>query len=229
MQAVALYRTSIGKKAVMAVTGLIWIGYVVMHMYGNLKAFQGPVYFNEYAEGLRELGAPVFGHLHLLTIARIVLLVSIVLHVWSAWSLYQQARYARPFGYAERKVVQANYASLTMRLGGTVILLFIIYHLMHLTWGVPLVHPDFVRGDPYHNLVTGFQFVPAAIIYIIAVIALGFHLYHGTWSMFQTLGLSRRRYEQFEQPIRALSWLLAILVPAGFASVPIAVLLGIIR
>lgn len=225
MQAVALYRSSIGQKALMAVTGLIWIGYVVMHMYGNLKAFQGGVYFNEYAEGLRSLGSPIFGHLHLLTIARIVLVASIVVHIWAAWSLYQRARVARPVTYASRRVVQANYPSLTIRYGGVVILLFVLFHLAHLTWGISPVHSDYIRGDAYHNLIAGFSSLPVVIIYLIALVALGMHLYHGTWSMFQTLGLKN---DEWNGALRALGWILAIVVPLGFAVVPLAIQFGFI-
>ena len=225
MQAVALYRSSIGKKALMALTGLIWIGYVVMHMYGNTKAFLGSEHFNEYAEGLRVLGAPVFGHLHLLTIARIVLVAAIFIHIWAAWSLYVIARDARPSSYASRRVVKANYASLTIRYGGVVILLFVIFHLAHLTWGISPVHPDFIRGDAYHNLVIGFQSLPVVILYLVALVALGMHLYHGTWSMFQTLGLNDNSWDT---ALRALSLLLAIVVPVGFAVVPLAIQFGII-
>jgi succinate dehydrogenase / fumarate reductase cytochrome b subunit len=225
MQAAAIYRSSIGKKALMALTGLIWIGYVVMHMYGNLKAFQGGVYFNEYAEGLRALGEPVFGHLHLLTIARIVLVAAIVIHIWAAWSLFVAARAARPTSYASRRVVQANYASVTMRYGGVVILLFVLYHLAHLTWGIGGIHSDYVRGDAYHNLVVGFSSPIVVIIYLVALVALGMHLYHGTWSMFQTLGFMDR---DWDKPLRALAWLLAIVIPVGFAAVPIAIQLGFI-
>jgi succinate dehydrogenase / fumarate reductase, cytochrome b subunit len=225
MQAVALYRSSIGKKALMAVTGLIWIGYVVMHMYGNLKAFQGGVYFNEYAEGLRSLGAPVFGHLHLLTIARVVLVAAIIVHIWAAWSLFVAAREARPTSYASRRVVQANYASLTMRYGGVVILLFVLFHLAHLTWGISPLHPDYIRGDAYHNLIIGFRSLPVVILYLIALVALALHLYHGTWSMFQTLGINDHNWDG---TFRALAWLLAILIPVGFAVVPLAIQFGLI-
>ena len=225
MQAVALYRSSIGKKALMALTGLVWIGYVVMHMYGNLKVFTGSEHFNEYAEGLRYLGAPVFGYLHLLTIARVVLVAAIAVHIWAAWSLYVKAREARPSNYASRRVVQANYASLTMRYGGVVIVLFILFHLAHLTWGISPVHPDYIRGDAYHNLVVGFRSLPVVIIYLVALAALGLHLYHGTWSMFQTLGLNDSNWDS---AFRALAWFLAIVVPLGFAAVPLAVQFGII-
>jgi succinate dehydrogenase / fumarate reductase, cytochrome b subunit len=225
MQAAALYRTSIGQKAIMAVTGFIWIAYVVIHMYGNLKAFQGAFYFNHYAEGLRTLGDPVFGQRHLLTIARLVLVGSLAAHVWAAVSLYNRARKARPSNYEARRVVQANYASLTMRYGGVVIILFVLFHLAHLTWGVPAVHRNFVHGDAYSNLVYGFQSLPVVIIYLAALVALGFHLFHGTWSMFQTLGVNNK---SVEPPIRTLAWILAIGVPVGFAVVPIAIQLGII-
>lgn len=225
MQAVALYRSSIGKKALMALTGLIWVGYVVMHMYGNLKAFTGSEHFNEYAEGLRYLGAPIFGHLHLLTIARIVLVASVGIHIWAAYTLFVQARQARPSSYASRRVVQANYASITMRYGGTVILLFVLYHLAHLTWGIGGIHADYVRGDAYHNLLVGFRSLPVVILYLAALVAQGLHLFHGTWSMFQTLGLNDSNWDG---AFRALAWILAIVVPVGFAAVPIAIQLGII-
>jgi succinate dehydrogenase / fumarate reductase cytochrome b subunit len=225
MQAAALYRSTIGKKALMALTGLIWIGYVFLHMYGNLKAFQGGEYFNEYAEGLRTLGEPIFGHLHLLTIARIVLVVAIVVHIWAAWSLFVMARDARPRSYAQRRVVQANYASVTIRYGGVVILLFVLYHLAHLTWGIGGVHSDYIRGDAYHNLVSGFRSLPVVIIYLIALVALGLHLYHGTWSLFHSLGLDD---DDWSPVLRGLAWLLAIVIPVGFAAVPIAIQLGFI-
>ncbi len=226
MQAVALYRSSIGKKALMALTGLIWIGYVVVHMYGNLKVFTGSEHFNEYAEGLRVIGAPIFGPLHLLTIARIGLIAAIVVHIWAAYSLFQQAREARPASYASRRVVQANYASLTMRYGGTLILLFIIFHLVHLTWGISPVHSDYIRGNAYHNLIVGFRSLPVVLIYLVALVALGLHLFHGTWSMFQTLGLNDSAWDV---AFRGLAWLLAIVVPVGFAVVPIAIQLGFVQ
>jgi succinate dehydrogenase / fumarate reductase cytochrome b subunit len=210
----------------MAITGLVWIGYVIMHMYGNLKVFNGPEAFNHYAEGLRTLGAPVFGYLHLLTVARVGLIVALVVHIWAAYTLWNQARAARPTSYIVQRVVQANYPSMTMRYGGTAILLYVIFHLMQLTWGTPVVHGDFVRGDPYHNLVYALQGWPSALIYIAATVALGMHLYHGTWSMFQTLGLKNRDYDKI---IRGAAIALAIIVPVGFAIVPIAILFGIVN
>jgi succinate dehydrogenase / fumarate reductase, cytochrome b subunit len=226
MYVMTLPRTTIGKKIIMAVTGLVGVGFIIGHMYGNLKAFMGPVYFNEYAEGLRAFGEPLFGHLHLLTLVRIVLLASLVLHVWAAVALTRQAQRARPSAYAMKRRVQANYASITMRWGGLALFLFVIYHLAHFTWGVPGIHNDFIPGDAYHNLVAGFSFAPITIIYILAVVALGLHLYHGGWSMFQTLGLSN---DNTEKPLRAFAAALAIVVTLGFIAVPIGVLVGLIR
>jgi succinate dehydrogenase / fumarate reductase cytochrome b subunit len=110
-----------------------------------------------------------------------------------------------------------------MRYGGTVILLFVIYHLAHLTWGV--AHGDYIRGDAYHNLIVGFSSVPVVLIYMVALVALGLHLYHGTWSMFQTLGLNDGNWDT---ALRGLAWVLAIVVPVGFAAVPLAILFGFI-
>ncbi len=226
MYVMAIHRTTIGKKVIMAVTGLIGVGFVFLHMYGNLKAFQGREYFNEYAHGLRAFGEPVFGYLHILTVIRLVLLASVILHVWAALALTRQAQSARPSGYAVKRHVQASYASVTMRWGGVVIFLFLLYHLAHFTWGVPGIHGDFIREDPYHNLLAGFRFAPVALIYMAAVIALGLHLYHGAWSMFQTLGLSN---ENSEKPLRALSLAVALVLTIGYLTVPIAILTGIIR
>src|SRR5690606_17768519 len=226
MQAAVLYRSSIGKKIVMAVTGVVWIGYVIMHMYGNMKAFQGAESFNHYAEGLRELGSPVFGYLHLLTIARLVLIPTLILHIWSAYSLYQAARTARPVHYARWRPVRANYPSLTMRWGGVALLIFILFHLAQLTWGVPGIHSDFVRGNAYHNLIGAFQFFPVTLLYLVGVVALGAHLYHGAWSMFRTLGAGTREWDAVA---RGVAWIVAIVVPVGFAAVPLAVQFGILQ
>lgn len=219
-------RTTIGKKVIMAVTGLIGIGFLLLHMYGNLKAFLGPVYFDEYAEALRNFGHPILGHLHFLTAFRALLIVSVIAHIWAAVTLTQQAWAARPVKYVVKKHVQADYASITMRWGGIVIFLFLIYHLMHFTWGVPVAPGGFERGAAYRNLVVGFQFWPATLFYLLGTVALGLHLYHGGWSMFQTLGLSN---ENTSRPLHLLAIGLAVLISVGFAIVPIAVLVGIIR
>jgi len=222
-----LHRTTIGKKVIMAVTGLIGIGFVIGHMYGNLKVFFGAEEFNTYAEGLREIGQPIFTHSELLWIIRLVLLLAVGLHVWSAWSLYQESRQARSTKYVKQTTLETTWAARYIRFGGTVILIFIILHLMHFTWGIPGVHPDFIPGDVYHNLVVGFQsyFYLPAIFYLIAVALLGFHLYHGTWSMFQTLGLNSKNYTHL---LRGLALILAIVVSVGFAIVPLGVMFGLV-
>lgn len=222
-----LHRTTIGKKVIMAGTGLIGIGFVLGHMYGNLKVFFGPAEFNRYAEGLREFGAPIFTHSEPLWIVRLVLLVAVVLHVWSAWTLYLDSLRARSTKYMVHHTLETTAAARYIRFGGVVIFLFIILHLMQFTWGVSVVEPNFRPGDPYHNLVVGFQSYSNlwAIIYLVAMFLLGFHLYHGTWSMFQTLGLNNK---MTTKPLRAVALIVAIVVAGGFAIVPLAVMLGIV-
>jgi len=221
----ALPRTSIGKKAIMAVTGLIYIGFVLMHMYGNTKVFLGAQYFNEYAEGLRGFGAPLLGHLHFLYIMRAMLIVAIVLHIWAAVSLTRQAQAARATKYTMTRRQAADSAALTMRWGGVTIFFFLIYHLAHFTWGIPVIHANFTPGDAYGNLVYGFQNPINVLIYLVALVALAFHLYHGTWSLFQTLGLLNR---DTTGAVRGLAWLLALVIPIGFAIVPLTVLFGFV-
>lgn len=222
-----LYRTSIGKKVIMALTGVIGIGFVIVHMYGNLKVFGGPDYFNTYSEGLRGLGAPIFGHAHFLWISRLVLLAAVVLHVWAAWSLYRESQQSRAVQYIKYTPIQANPAALYIRVGGVILLLFVIFHLMHFTWGTPGIHPDFSETDVYHNVVVGFTsyaYLPA-VFYLVAMAALGFHLYHGTYSLFQTLGANNQSHAK---SLRAFSLFLAIVVSVGFALVPLAVMLRLI-
>jgi succinate dehydrogenase / fumarate reductase, cytochrome b subunit len=221
----ALYRSSIGKKAVMAVTGAIWFAYVLAHMYGNLKAFQGREYFNEYAIFLREMGAPLVGHEQLLWLARAVLVVSLVLHVTAAVQLARMDRVSRPVGYAQRRNLASSYAARTMIWGGIIIGLFIIYHILHLTTGTFLPgHAGHERA--YENLVRGFQNPLATIIYLVAMAALGLHLYHGVWSMGATLGLRDRQNDALWRGVAVIG---AVVVAGGFSLVPLAVLVGIIR
>ena len=223
MQVAVLPRSSIGKKALMAVTGAVWIGYLVLHMWGNLHIFQGQESFNHYAEFLREVGEPVFSYAQVLWIIRIVIVLSLAAHMWSAWDLYTQARRARSSNYAVKRVVQANYASRFMRIGGVVIILFVIFHLAHYTWGWVT---EFNRADPYRNVVIGFSNPVIVLFYLLALASLGLHLFHGVWSMFQTLGLNSRRFDGF---FRGLAVFVALVVPIGFATVPLAVLFGILQ
>jgi succinate dehydrogenase / fumarate reductase cytochrome b subunit len=207
--------SSIGKKVVMAVTGLALFGFVIAHMVGNLQVYLGPEVLNAYAKALRDLGP-------LLWVARIGLLVAVALHIWAAYTLTLMNRAARPVGYREKEHRESTYASRTMRWSGVLLALFIVYHLMHLTWGS--AHPDFNHsGDVYHNFVVGFRPVLVTGVYVVAMLFLGLHLYHGVWSLMQTLGLSHPRYDTLRHAFAAL---VAVVVVVGNISMPVAVLAG---
>ena len=217
----AFLRSSLGLKIVMALTGVALFGFVVAHMIGNLQVYMGPEALNAYAVLLRALG-----HGAALWVARAVLLVSVLLHIWSAWRLTQMNNAARAVGYREKVYREATYASRTMRWSGVIVLLFIVYHLLHFTIGVHAVHPQFVHGDAYHNFVTGFQNPLVSGFYILAMLALGLHLYHGAWSFMQTLGLSHPKYNHLRH---AFASLITLVVVAGNISFPVAVLAGLLR
>jgi succinate dehydrogenase / fumarate reductase cytochrome b subunit len=221
------YRSAIGKKAVMAATGLILFGWIFLHMLGNLKLFMGPEHLNEYAHFLTTMGAPMVPEKGLLWLSRIVLLVAVVLHIHAAASLTKMNREARPVGYRDRQFAKATYASRTMRWGGVIILLFVIYHLLHLTTGQ--AHRDFVQGDVYHNIVSplgGFQVWWIAAIYIIANLALGLHLYHGVWAMFGSFGWTSTRFETWR---RNFATAFAVIITVANVSFPLAVVSGLVR
>lgn len=218
-----LVRSTVGKKVAMALTGVVLVLFVVGHMAGNLKAFQGAEAFNHYAEGLREFGDPFVPREGLLWVVRVVLLVSVGLHVWAAWVLSRTSRAARSVGYRREESLVFSYASRTMRWGGVIILAFVVYHILHFTTGQ--AHPDFVAGDPYHNLVVGFRNPLVVAAYLVAMTALVFHLYHGVWSGFQTLGLNHPRWNPFRRPLAAA---LSLVVYVGFIAVPLAVQAGVI-
>jgi succinate dehydrogenase / fumarate reductase, cytochrome b subunit len=213
------FGTTVGKKVVMAVTGVILFGFVVGHMIGNLQVFLGPEALDHYAVFLRE-----FGHGGALWIARATLLTSVVLHIWAATSLALTSTAARPIGYRQKAWRESTYASRTMRWSGPIILLFVIYHLLHFTFGT--VHPNFVPGSVYHNVITGFQSLQVSLFYILAQLALGLHLYHGIWSMLHTLGLSHPQYDRLRS---AFSTLFTLIVVVGNISIPVAVLTGAVK
>jgi len=224
MRALTLWDSTVGKKIMMAVTGVILIGFVIVHMIGNLKVYQGADAFNHYAEGLRTLGEPFFGYGQLLWILRIILLVAVIIHIVAAVQLVLHSRKARAIGYRKYDGDMVfSYASRTMKWGGLIILAFVIYHLLHLTFGS--AHPDFIPGDVYHNLVAGFQSWPVSIAYVLAMIPLGFHLYHGFWSMLQTFGATNPKVDRIRRPIAAV---LALVVVLGNISFPVAVLTGVV-
>jgi len=218
--------TTIGKKVIMALTGLIWIGFVAGHMFGNLKIFLGEEHFNHYAHGLRTLGEPLLAYGQALWIARIVVIVALVAHIWSAISLTLLNKQARSSGYVQHRKLNANAAQMTMIFGGIALVLFILFHLMHFTLGA-VVHPSFNPDNPYYNVVVGFQSYGyiLVVVYLLALIALALHLYHGMWSVFQTLGLNNKTYTD---ALRILAWLVAIFIPLGFALVPLSVVFGIV-
>jgi succinate dehydrogenase / fumarate reductase cytochrome b subunit len=221
------YRSAVGKKWVMAITGIILLGFVFVHMIGNLKLFLSKEEINLYGEALRDMPGPLLPRTVLLWLVRIVLILGFVFHIHSAAGLTLINRRARPAGdryQSKRDYVAADYASRTMRWTGIIVLLFLIFHLMDLTWGN--ANSDFYRGDPYNNLVYSLERVPVAIAYSLAMIALAFHLYHGTWSMFQSLGLTNPRYNALRRRF-AQGFALVILV--GNLSFPIAVQLGLVE
>lgn len=215
----SFWNSTIGRKIVMAVTGLILFGFVLGHLAGNLQLYLGAEAINAYGVFLRHLlhGAGIW-------IARGGLLVAVVLHIWAATSLTLTSRAARPVAYRRWEPRESTYASRTMRWGGVIVLLFVIYHLMHFTFGN--VHPSFVDGDIYHNMVAGFQVPWVSGFYILAMLCLGLHLRHGLWSMFQTLGVSHPRYERYAKGFAAL---FSAVVVLGNVSFPIAVLAGWVR
>lgn len=223
MRVVKLYRSSVGKKIVMAVTGVILIAFVVVHMLGNLKVYLGPEAYNAYAEGLRTFGEPFLPRTYFLWIVRVVLLLCVGLHILSAAQLWWQSKQARRQGYGRYDAVVFSYASRTMVWGGLIIVAFVIFHLLDLTFGT--VNPGFIPGNAYHNFVATFRRWPVSLAYVAAMIPLGLHLYHGFWSMLQTLGVNNPRYNPYRRPTAAV---LAIVIVLGNISFPLAVLAGIV-
>lgn len=211
--------STVGRKVVMAVTGVIMIGFVFVHMIGNMQLYLGPEALNHYAVFLR-----TFLHGSGIWIFRAVMVTAVGLHAWAATTLTLDSWAARPKGYRLWQAKESTYASRTLRWGGVVLALFIVYHLLHFTIGS--AHPDFRPGDVYHNVVAGFQVWYASVIYIAAMIALGLHLDHGVWSLCQTLGLQHPRYKRY---VRIFARGFALLIVAGNISFPIAVLTGVVR
>jgi succinate dehydrogenase / fumarate reductase cytochrome b subunit len=222
---VDFYSTAVGKKWVMALSGVGLMGFVFMHMFGNLKMYLGRTQFDEYAESLRTLLHPVLPNTWLLWGMRIGLIVLFVAHIVSAAQLTRMNRKARPVRYqSKRDYIAANFASRTMRWTGIIVFLFLLFHLADLTWGN--ANPDFVRGDAYDNLVASFERPAVAVIYVLANIALGIHLFHGGWSIFQSMGINNPRYNTARAVFAAG---FAVVVAGVNCSFPIAVQLGIVH
>jgi succinate dehydrogenase / fumarate reductase, cytochrome b subunit len=221
-----LYSTAVGKKYVMAITGIIGIGFVVTHMIGNLKMYLGPAEFDHYAEFLRDLLVPILPRTVTLWLLRLTLIGAIILHLHAAYSLTIINRQARPVKYqSERDYVAANFASRTMRWTGVIVLLFLIWHLLDFTAGT-LNGGKFHRGAAYENVVGSLHRPAVAIFYIVANIALGIHLFHGVWSLFQSMGWSNPRFNQWR---RQLALGIATVIVVGNVSFPIAVLAHIVK
>jgi succinate dehydrogenase / fumarate reductase cytochrome b subunit len=220
-----VYSLSIGKKVLMAASGLFILVWVIGHMVGNLKVWLSQREFDAYAEWLRRLGEPLFPHTVLLWILRVLLTVAFVVHVWLAIDLSLRSRRARQLRYQRVNYVQADIPAVTMRWGGVAIGLFVIFHLANFTWG--WLHPGYtyIRGGVYHNVVGNFDQWWLVVIYVAAMIALGLHIYHGSWSIFQTFGINNRRWDLL---IRRSASVVAIVVFLGFVSVPLGVLTGAI-
>lgn len=211
--------SSVGKKVVMALTGIILFGFVTVHMLGNLQAYMGAEPMNHYAEFLQHMvhGGGIW-------VFRAVLLTAAGLHAWAALTTSQASWKARPMGYRAQQYDASTFASRTMRWTGSILGVFIVFHILHLTTGT--VHPDFIKGNAYHNFVTGLQVSWVAIFYVVAQLCLGFHMWHGVWSLTQTLGWSHPRYDLLR---KRFAYVMAVLVAGVNISYPLAVLAGVIH
>ncbi|MFG2057333.1 succinate dehydrogenase cytochrome b subunit [Micromonospora sp. NPDC048930] len=218
-------RTNVGLKAVMAVTGIILVLFLILHMLGNLKIFTGETSFDHYAHWLREIGTPLLPSTWYLWIQRTVLTVAVLAHITSATVLARRARAARPVPYAHRRKIHVNYAARTMRWGGVIILLFVIYHILDLTTGH--LNPQGDAANPYGNVVA--DFAPerwyVTLFYVLAVVTIGFHLRHGAFSAFRSLG---QQTPKGERRAKTAALVFAVALTAGYLVVPFAVLTGLV-
>lgn len=201
----------------MAASGAVLFAFVIGHMLGNLQIYLGPEKLNAYAAFLKHNPGPLWG-------VRLVLLACVLIHIVSAFQLAMLKSRARPVAYHKKGNAGSTYASRTMMMSGPIILTFLIYHLLHFTVGA--AHPDFREADVYRNVVTGFQNVPAAIAYILAMLFLGNHLVHGVWSMFQSVGVAHPRYTPL---LKRFALAATLVIMAGNISIPVAVLAGLVR
>jgi succinate dehydrogenase / fumarate reductase, cytochrome b subunit len=218
-------RTTIASKMLMAVSGLLFGVFVLLHMYGNLKAFAGHDAYNDYAEHLRTLGEPMLPYSGFLWVLRVALIVALVVHVWAALRLTLRARRARPVRYAVKKNSASTFSSRVMRWGGLALLLFVIWHLINFTIGKVNVTGG-PTGDPYNLLVDSFSTWWLTVIYLLAMAALAMHLLHGVWSAAQTLGVTNNAAARRNAKVGGA--VAAVVIAGGFALVPIFILAGVI-
>jgi succinate dehydrogenase / fumarate reductase cytochrome b subunit len=220
---VTFYRSAVAKKWLMAVTGIMLLGYVLAHMVGNLKVFLGKEDINEYADWLRRLGEPALPREVVLWALRVGLLAAFVIHIVAAYQLTMMNRRARPTQYkSPRDYAAASFASRTMRWTGIIVLLYVIFHLLDMTFGT--VNPGYEGGNPYRNMIASFDRVPVAVAYILANLALGFHIFHGAWSMFQSLGFNNPRYNAWR---RYFAIGFAGLITTGNVAMPLLITTGV--
>jgi succinate dehydrogenase / fumarate reductase cytochrome b subunit len=222
-------RSTIALKLLMAASGIVFILFVLVHMYGNLKAFAGERSFNEYAHHLRVFGEPMLPEEGLLWILRTVLLVSLVVHVAAAVALARRAHAQRPVKYQVKKNKASSLSSRTMRWGGLALLVFVVWHLLHFT--IVKINPAGdqsadITENPYRLMVVSFDLWWMTLLYLVAMLALGLHLHHGTFSALQTLGLTSTAVSRARA--RVAGWVVALVIAGGFSLTPLAVLLGVI-
>jgi len=223
---VEFYRSALGKKYVMAITGMMLMGFVFAHMVGNLKMYVGADDLNQYGEFLKELLYPILPKYGMLWILRAGLLAAVALHIHAAYSLTRMNQAARTVKYqSQRDYIAASFASRTMRYSGVIVLLFIVWHLLDLTIGASVVSADFVYGQPYENTVNSLSRIPVGIFYIVANLALGTHLFHGAWSLFQSMGWNNPRFNAWRRNFAAA---FAAIIVIGNVSFPIAIMTGIV-
>lgn len=218
-------RSTIALKLLMAASGIVFLGFVLVHMYGNLQAFAGHDAFNEYAHHIREIGEPILPHKGALWLVRVGLILALVVHVYSAVVLWRRAGRARTVKYQVKKNSSSSISSRWMRWGGVTILLFLVWHLLNFTIGKVNVAGG-PTNDPYVLLVDSFEVWWLTAIYLVAMLALGMHLHHGVWSAAQTLGLTNN--VRARRNAKVLGAIVAVVIAGGFSLVPIFVLAGVI-
>ena len=219
LRPVRFWESTNGLKALMAVSGAILFLFVIFHMIGNLQVFEGAEQLNFYGFALRRFPEALWG-------ARAVLLLAVAVHIWASVKLALKMKAARPVSYAERRNTSSSYASRTMYWSGPILLAFIIYHLLHLTVGYVRPAGTFVEGDVYRNLVAGFQVWYVSVWYIVSMLLLGLHIRHGAWSLFQSLGVNHPRHTPLLKKAAAG---LAVVIVAGYISIPLSVMLGLVK